>query len=193
MALGLLLIFKGDEIFGGMGKQQERSYSQALDIIKSGVVAEAAFKKDTLILVTKKGDKYTANMDAAAPEERARLHELLQKEKIGYKIDKPPVTDMIWTILISVILPMAMLLFFWMFIIRGQGGGSSAMSFGKSRARKIEDNSGQKVTFNDVAGIDEAKTELGEVVDFLRDSKKYQRLGAKIPKGILLLGPPGCG
>ncbi|MBR4749691.1 MAG: ATP-dependent zinc metalloprotease FtsH [Abditibacteriota bacterium] len=168
------------------------SYSRALDIIESGAVSGAAFKKDTLVLETTKGDKYTANMDAAAPEERARLHTLLQKQKVSYKIEKPPITDMIWTIVVSVILPVAMLLFFWMFIIRSQQGGGSAMNFGRSKAKKIEDN-GQKVTFSDVAGIDEAKTELGEVVDFLRDAKKYQKLGARIPKGILLLGPPGCG
>ncbi len=193
VALGLLLIFKGDAIFGGMaGQSKNVSYSRALDLIESGAVSDAAFKKDTLILETKKGDKYTANLDAAAPEERARLHVLLQKQKIGYKIDKPPATDMLWTVLISVVLPMAMLLFFWLFIIRGQGGGGSAINFGRSKAKRIEENS-QKVTFDDVAGIDEAKTELGEVVDFLRDSKKYQKLGAKIPKGVLLLGPPGCG
>src|SRR3990172_6668828 len=73
-----------------------------------------------------------------------------------------------------------------------QSGGGKAMAFGKSRARLLTDKS-QKVTFGDVAGIDEAKAELQEVIDFLKDPKKFTRLGGRIPKGLLLIGPPGTG
>jgi len=73
-----------------------------------------------------------------------------------------------------------------------QAGGGKALSFGKSRARLSTDQS-EKVTFEDVAGIDEAKEELGEIVEFLRDPKKFTRLGGRIPKGVLLMGPPGTG
>jgi cell division protease FtsH len=89
--------------------------------------------------------------------------------------------------------PMLILIGVWVFFMRQmQSGGGKAMSFGKSRARLNSDQSA-KVTFEDVAGIDEAKEELGEIVDFLRDPKKFTRLGGRIPKGVLLMGPPGTG
>jgi cell division protease FtsH len=90
-------------------------------------------------------------------------------------------------------LPMIVLIGVWIFFMRQmQSGGGKAMSFGKSRARLLSDQSA-KVTFEDVAGIDEAKEELGEIVEFLRDPKKFTRLGGRIPKGVLLMGPPGTG
>ena len=89
--------------------------------------------------------------------------------------------------------PMILLVGVWIFFMRQmQSGGGKAMAFGKSRARLITDKS-KKVTFADVAGIDEAKAELEEVIDFLKDPKKYTRLGGRIPKGLLLIGPPGTG
>lgn len=96
-------------------------------------------------------------------------------------------------ILFTTLLPILLLIGVWFFILRQmQVGGSKAMSFGKSRARLNSENQ-TKVTFDDVAGCDEAKEELHEVVEFLRDSKKFQKLGAKIPHGVLLHGPPGTG
>ena len=89
--------------------------------------------------------------------------------------------------------PMLLLIAVWIFFMRGMGGGANkAMGMGKSRA-KLLNESKKKVTFDDVAGIDEAKSDLQETVDFLRDPKKYQRLGGKLPRGVLLVGPPGTG
>src|SRR4029079_8133664 len=81
---------------------------------------------------------------------------------------------------------------FYRFMRQVQGGGGKAMSFGKSRARLLSESQ-NKVTFADVAGIDEAKDELEEIIPFLKDPKKFQKLGGRIPKGVLMMGPPGTG
>ncbi|MBF0323612.1 ATP-dependent zinc metalloprotease FtsH [Magnetospirillum moscoviense] len=107
---------------------------------------------------------------------------------------QPPVEDQptLWSILVSWF-PMLLLIGVWVFFMRQmQGGGGKAMGFGKSRARLLTEKTG-RVTFEDVAGIDEAKVELEEIVEFLKDPQKFQRLGGKIPKGCLLVGPPGTG
>jgi cell division protease FtsH len=117
----------------------------------------------------------------------------LLKEK-NIRITAKPVDDSPWymTILISWF-PMLLLIGVWIFFMRQmQSGGGKAMAFGKSKARLITDKS-KKVTFADVAGIDEAKAELEEVIEFLRDPKKFTRLGGRIPKGLLLIGQPGTG
>lgn len=117
----------------------------------------------------------------------------LLKEK-GVKIASKPADESPWymNVLISWV-PMLLLIGVWIFFMRQmQAGGGKAMAFGKSKARLVTDKS-KKVTFADVAGIDEAKAELEEVIDFLRDPKKFTRLGGRIPKGLLLVGQPGTG
>src|SRR5680860_765531 len=98
-----------------------------------------------------------------------------------------------WVTALTYILPFVIFLLFWLFIINQmQGGGSKVMSFGKSRAKRMSVDS-PKITFRDVAGVDEAVEELHEIKEFLENPKKFQALGARIPKGVLLYGPPGTG
>ena len=118
--------------------------------------------------------------------------ETLRKQNI--KIDAKPIDtseSTFWGIIISWF-PMLLLIGVWIFFMRqANSGNNKAMSFGKSRARLVENQ--KKVTFKDVAGADESKQELEEIIDFLKDPQKFQRLGGKIPKGVLLVGPPGTG
>ena len=98
-----------------------------------------------------------------------------------------------WLSMLVSIAPFALLLGLWFFLLRQmQSGGNKAMSFGKSRARLLSMQQ-KKITFKDVAGVDEAKEELKEIIEFLREAQKFQRLGGRIPKGVLLVGPPGTG
>lgn len=124
---------------------------------------------------------------------QAHLDQALLEHNVDLKYDQPVFSDIVQNLVFS-FLPMLLFLglFYFLIIRQAQAGGSQAMSFGRSRAKRVGENV-PKVTFEDVAGVDEAKQELEEVVEFLRNPKKFQALGAKIPKGVLLLGPPGCG
>ena len=153
--------------------------------------------KNQITEVTIQGDNITGRMSSGkafktyAPKDAGAI--ALLKEK-GVRISAKPADDSPWymTVLVSW-LPMLLLIGVWIFFMRQmQGGGGKAMAFGKSRARLVTDKS-KKVTFADVAGIEEAKVELQEVIDFLRDPKKYTRLGGRLPKGLLLVGQPGTG
>jgi len=157
-----------------------------IDLLDKGEIRE----------VTIQGDNITGKLtdDKAfktfAPKDETLVAKFREK---GVKITAKPVEESAWlTILISWA-PFILLIGIWIFFMRQmQAGGGKAMAFGKSKARLITDKS-KKVTFADVAGIDEAKSELEEVIDFLRDPKKYTKLGGRIPKGLLLVGPPGTG
>ena len=169
-------------------------YSQD-SIIFSDFVA--AVEKGQVVEVSIQGENISGkfvngkSFKTYAPKEAGVVS--LLKEK-GVRIAAKPVEDSPWymTVLVSWF-PTILLIAIWIFFMRQmQAGGGKAMSFGKSRARLMTDRS-KKVTFNDVAGIDEAKAELQEIIDFLRDPKKFTRLGGRIPKGVLLVGPPGTG
>ena len=167
--------------------QMEIIYSDFLSYVDKAQVTEVTIQGDNISgrLNTGKAFKTYAPKDAGVIT--------LLKEK-GVRISAKPLDDSPWymTVLVSW-LPMLLLIGVWIFFMRQmQGGGGKAMAFGKSRARLVTDKT-KKVTFADVAGVEEAKAELQEVIDFLRDPKKYTRLGGRIPKGLLLVGQPGTG
>jgi cell division protease FtsH len=111
----------------------------------------------------------------------------------GVKVDAEAATPSTWTTFLLSYAPILLMIGFWIFIMRQmQSGGNKALSFGKSRA-KLSSSTQKKVTFKDVAGVDEAKEELQEIIEFLREPQKFQKLGGRIPKGVLLMGSPGTG
>ena len=167
--------------------QNDISYSEFLAMVEADRVSEVTIQGQE-IRVT---DLNRSRFKIYAPQDPALIQRL--KDKGVTIIAKPP-TESPWymSVLVSWF-PMIVLIGVWIFFMRQmQSGGGKAMSFGKSRARLLSDQQ-EKVTFEDVAGIDEAKEELEEIVAFLKDPKKFTRLGGRIPKGVLLMGPPGTG
>lgn len=120
------------------------------------------------------------------------LKTLVQEEKIELVGEAEPETSWFITMLPTIFIVLVFVVFWFVFMQQSQGGGSKVMSFGKSKAKMLKENE-SKVTFADVAGLDEEKEELKEIVDFLKNPKKYNDLGARIPKGVLMVGPPGTG
>ena len=167
--------------------QNDISYSEFLAMVEADRVSEVTIQGQELRVT----DLNRSQFKIFAPQDPALIQRL--KDKGVTIIAKPP-TESPWymSVLVSWF-PMIVLIGVWIFFMRQmQSGGGKAMSFGKSRARLLSDQQ-EKVTFEDVAGIDEAKEELEEIVAFLKDPKKFTRLGGRIPKGVLLMGPPGTG
>ena len=186
-----LVLFYGKE---SSDKVSEVSYSKIVEHISKEELKEITFKELEITGILKDNGK-KVHTYAHSTMDVNRLHtEYLDKQSLKNKITvknaKPEKESWIISIIPTLIM-MGALIFFWMMIMRQQGGGK-AMSFGKSKA-KMQNPSGKKITFDDVAGLDEEKEELEEVVDFLRRPQKYASIGARIPKGILLVGPPGTG
>ncbi|MEE2665294.1 MAG: ATP-dependent zinc metalloprotease FtsH [Myxococcota bacterium] len=128
----------------------------------------------------------------APPEAASELATSLNERGITFKFE-PKAESSFWRQIMLMWFPLVLFIGLWIFFIRQmQSGGGKAMSFGKSRARLLTENQ-QRVTFEDVAGIEESKAELEEIIEFLREPKKFTRLGGRIPKGVLLVGPPGTG
>lgn len=167
--------------------QENIIYSDFIGYAEKGQVVEVTMQGESITGKLNNGK----NFKTYAPKDASIIQILKDK---GVRIASKPVEDSPWymNVLISWV-PMLLLIGVWIFFMRQmQAGGGKAMAFGKSRARLVTDKS-KKVTFADVAGIDEAKAELEEVIEFLRDPKKFTKLGGRIPKGLLLVGQPGTG
>ncbi len=163
------------------------SYTEFLSMVENEKIAEVVIQGQELLVTDTNRNRFKV----FAPQD-AELIKTLRTKGVMIKAKPPAESPWYMSVLISWF-PMIVLIGVWIFFMRQmQSGGGKALSFGKSKARLMSDQQ-TKVTFEDVAGIDEAKEELGEIVEFLRDPKKFTRLGGRIPKGVLLMGPPGTG
>lgn len=172
---------------------ENKSYGQLLTEINSGRVDKAVIYHDHVVATLTTGREIYVPLSTASGEVQSDLVKALSAHKADVSFDKPMFSDMTQNLLFTFLPMILFLVLFYMLLMRqAQASGNQALSFGRSRAKRVGENV-PKVTFEDVAGVEESKQELMEVVEFLRNPKKFQALGAKIPKGVLLLGPPGCG
>ncbi len=178
--LGVMNFFKPVET------SDKKTYSDIWRAISENRVNKVSLTDTDIVAQLNDGGKWAANYGRFDPELLPFLREK------GVTIDMVPQTSSFWLSMGGALLQILFLVAIWMFFMRQMQGGGKAMTFAKSRARLLTEDQ-KRVTFEDVAGIDEAKMELAEIVDFLREPKKFVRLGGRIPKGVLLMGAPGTG
>ncbi len=186
LTIGLYNMFKNPQ--SNISKKNSINFSEFLTEVDNGRVVQVEIKGNNINGVLSDGNNFTTY----APNDPNLIEKLSSK---GVAISAAPLDEKMPS-LFGVLLswfPMLLLIAVWIFFMRQmQGGKGGAMGFGRSKAKMMNELKG-KVTFNDVAGVEEAKEEVEEVVEFLRDPKKFSRLGGKIPRGCLLVGPPGTG
>lgn len=180
-------------VFNNLSTQKSETkvaYSEFIESVKQSQVNEVQIQGRTITGTTISNSRFTTY--SPETDNTAMIGDLM---KHGVKIVGRPIEQSIWTQIFISWFPFLLIIGLWIFFMRqmqGGGGGRGALSFGKSRARMLGEDQ-IKITFNDVAGVDEAKEELGELVEFLRDPGKFQKLGGKIPRGVLMVGAPGTG
>jgi cell division protease FtsH len=198
----LLVLCLGSMLFPGQTTStQDISYSNFLNKVKAGQIESVQIDNDVLIAkpvnkidvtTIKNQQPVEIQYRVMLPLNDFSLYQKLEAKNVDIKVKKPSDSSQMFTIL-STILPLLLIIGFVVLMAKTlQSGGSQAMSFGKSKAKLLLDSK-VKINFKDVAGIDEEKQELEEIVDFLKNGEKYIKLGAKIPKGVLLVGVPGTG
>jgi cell division protease FtsH len=188
LVLALFNLFGGGQ---GTTSAQGQPYSDFIQQVEEGKVQSVSIDGEKIAVVTTDGTRYNTIQPDGQDVNQALLETLIAK---GVKVEAKSQEQSGLMSFASIWLPFLVLIGVWIFFMnRMQGGGKGgAMGFGKSRAKLLTEKQG-RVTFDDVAGIDEAKEELEEIVEFLRNPQKFSRLGGKIPKGALLVGPPGTG
>jgi cell division protease FtsH len=174
---------------GSPGREKTYTFTQFMEEVQNGNVAEITIQNGNQVGGKLKNGN--AVFHTTIPANYPDIYKALQDQKVSIDIKEANSNN--WVTLLVNASPFILLIAFWIFMMRQmQTGGNKALSFGKSRARLLSTQQ-KKVTFKDVAGVDEAKEELQEIIEFLREPQKFQKLGGRIPKGVLLVGSPGTG
>ena len=189
LVVAALVLWQMIKLGGGAGKVQEINFSQFMSQAKSGNVMSVTITGDDV-----QGQVHTPKDESfhtVIPANYSDLYKTLEDKGVAVTIKEPSNTT--WVNLLMNGVPILLIFALFIFMMRQmQTGGNKALSFGKSRARLLSTQQ-KKVTFKDVAGVNEAKDELREIIEFLKEPQKFQKLGGRIPKGVLLVGPPGTG
>lgn len=192
ITLILVMLVFINSVFTNKTDMVTNTYSEFMDMVKNQKIQKATIYEDYLITKTQTPEGTTLKHKVFIPREKANLIDKLEARDIEVAIEHSSNSGQWIGLVGSLVFPLFLLIALILMFRSAQSGGSQAMSFGKSKAKMMLDNK-VKVSFADVAGIDESKQELEEIVDFLKNNQRYHSLGAKIPKGVLLVGAPGTG